>query len=251
MPKTFESHQRFAAALLGVFVVVWVGLAIRPWYRDDWLLENVLVFVLLPILIASRRRLPLSRLSYSCLFVFLCLHEVGAHYTYAQVPYDVWAEWLLGQNVSELFGWQRNHFDRLVHLLYGLLLTYPVREVFLRLADVRGVWGYLFPMLVVMSTSMIFELFEWAAAMVFGGELGMAYLGTQGDVWDAHRDMWLATCGTVAATLVIATVHWSLDRDFAAEWTESLRLKRPEPLGETAISALLRRKDRMRVSRFF
>ena len=251
MPNTFERHQRFAAVLLGVFVIVWMGLAIRPWYRDDWLLENVLVFVLLPILIASRRRLPLSRLSYSCLFVFLCLHEVGAHYTYAQVPYDAWAERLLGRSISELFGWQRNHFDRLVHLLYGLLLTYPVREVFLRLADVRGFWGYLFPMLVVMSTSMIFELFEWAAATVFGGELGMAYLGTQGDVWDAHRDMWLATCGTIAATLVVAIVHWSLDRDFAAEWTESLRLKRPEPLGETAISALLRRKDRMRASRFF
>ena len=251
MPDTFERHQRFAAVLLGVFVIVWAGLAIRPWYRDDWLLENVLVFLLLPILIVSRRRLPLSRLSYSCLFVFLCLHEVGAHYTYAQVPYDVWAEKLLGQSVSELFGWQRNHFDRLVHLLYGLLLTYPVREVFLRMADVRGVWGYLFPMLVVMSTSMIFELFEWAAAAVFGGELGMAYLGTQGDVWDAHRDMWLATCGTITATLVIAIVHWSLDRDFAAEWAESLRLKRPEPLGETAISALLRRKDRMRASRFF
>lgn len=251
MPSTFESHRRFAAVLLGVFVLVWTGLAIRPWYRDDWLLENALVFVLLPILIVGWRYLPLSRLSYSCLFLFLCLHEVGAHYTYAEVPYDVWAGQLFGRSINDTFGWQRNHFDRLVHLLYGLLLTYPIREAFLRVADARGLWGYLFPMLVVMSTSMIFELFEWAAALLFGDELGMAYLGTQGDEWDAHWDMWLATCGSVAATLIIAVVHRALDRDFAAEWAESIRLKRAEPLGETAISALLKRKERVRAPRLF
>ena len=243
MLNALDAHQKFAATLLGLFLLVWIALAIDPWYRDDWLLENVLVFLLVPLLVLGYRRLPLSRISYTCIFLFLCLHEVGAHHTYAEVPYDAWAEKVFGTGISEHFGWQRNHFDRLVHFLYGLLLTYPVREVFLRLTGAGGFWGYLFPLLVVMSTSMAFELFEWAAAVLFGGELGMAYLGTQGDEWDAHKDMWLATCGALGATVIIALVHKTLDRDFAREWAESLRVKHAEPLGETAIARLLRENE--------
>lgn len=204
---TDHSYHRFVLVLFGVFVLVWIAFALNPWYREDWLLENVLVIVAVPVLVIGYRRFPLSRMSYSCIFMFLCLHELGAHYTYAEVPYDAWATRLFGGTVSEYFGWHRNHFDRLVHFLYGLLLTYPVREVLLHVSGVRGFWTYLLPLLVVMSTSMTFELFEWAAAILLGGDLGMAYLGTQGDVWDAHQDMWLATLGALCATLLIAVIH--------------------------------------------
>ncbi|MEM9530913.1 MAG: DUF2238 domain-containing protein [Pseudomonadota bacterium] len=231
------SHQRFFFGAFGCFAVVWTWLAIAPLYRDDWLLENVLVFLLVPVIVFTYRRLPLSRISYCCIFLFLCLHEVGAHYTYAEVPYQAWWERWFGEPLGG-----RNHYDRLVHFLYGLLITYPIREIFLRIADSRGFWGYLFPLLVIMSTSMIFELFEWAAALIFGGELGMAYLGSQGDVWDAHKDMWLATVGALIATAIIAAINIVLDRDFNREWTDSLRVKHSEPLGEDEIARLLDEK---------
>lgn len=232
------AHRRFAVGALAIFLLVFLALAWRPSYRADWLLENALVFLIVPFLVIGYERLPLSRLSYAALLLFLCLHEVGAHYTYAEVPYDRWCEALFGRTWNELVGWERNHFDRLVHFSYGVLVTYPVREVFLRVANARGFWGYLFPLLVVMSTSLLFELIEWGAAELFGGDLGMAYLGTQGDVWDSHKDSLLATTGSLLASIVIASVHAGLDRDFTREWNESLRVKHPVPMGEVAIERM-------------
>lgn len=160
------------------------------------------------------------------------------------VPYDAWFQALTGSTFNSLVGWERNNFDRVVHFLYGLLLAYPVREVFLRVANVRGFWGYFLPLDLTMSTSMIFELFEWAAAEFFGGDLGVAYLGTQGDVWDAQEDMALASLGALAAMCVTAAINIYLQRDFAREWIESLKVKHPEPLGEEEIKRLLKeRKD--------
>jgi len=188
------------------------------------------------------RRLRLSQVSYTVIFVFLCVHEVGAHYTYSEVPYDRWFAAVTGRTLNELLGLERNHFDRFVHFLYGLLLAYPIREVFLRVADVRGFWGYFLPLDLTASTSMMFELFEWIAAESAGGDLGMAYLGTQGDVWDAHKDMALASGGALVAMVATAALNLYLQRDFAREWSESLRVKRVEPLGEKAIGRLLRKK---------
>jgi putative membrane protein len=244
MPQSGRiSHLGYVGVLAGVFVVLWLILAVNPVDRADWALENALVVLFAVVLIASYRRLMLSLISYTLIFVFLCLHEIGAHYTYAQVPYDNWFEALTGSTLNEMLGWERNHFDRLVHFLYGLLLAYPVREIFLRVADVRGFWGYFLPLDLTMSSSMMFELFEWGAAEYFGGELGMAYLGTQGDVWDAHKDMALASLGALVAMTATAVINMSLQRDFAREWAESLRVKRSEPLGEYEIRHMLGRDD--------
>jgi putative membrane protein len=218
-----------------LFAIEWTVLAIDPLDRADWALENALVVVFIVALAITRNRFPLSKVSYTLVIVFLSLHEIGAHYTYAEVPYDAAFESITGRSVNELMGWERNHFDRVVHFLYGLLLAYPVREVFLRIANVRGFWGYFLPLDVTMSTSMIFELFEWGAAELVGGDLGMAYLGTQGDVWDAHKDMALASLGALIAMAAVALLNLYLQRDFAREWAESLRVKRAEPLGEIAI----------------
>ena len=237
-------HRRYAASLLSLFVLVFFALGWSPSYREDWLLENVLVFLLVPFFVATYRRLPLSKISYSALFLFLCLHEVGAHYTYAEVPYDDWFRMFLGGGLNDALGWERNHFDRLVHFLYGVLIVYPVREIFLRVADTRCLWAYLFPLLVVMSTSLLFELIEWAAAMLFGGDLGMAYLGTQGDIWDSHKDSALATVGALLSSVLIATIHAGLDRDFTREWVESLRVKHPDPMGEVAVEGMLENRGR-------
>lgn len=235
-------HRRYLLTLTIVFAVIWTVLAIHPRYRDDWALENALVLAFAALVASFHRTLLLSRLSYTLIFLFLCLHEIGAHYTYAEVPYDAWMQSITGRSLNSMLGWDRNNFDRLVHFSYGLLLAYPVREVFLRVADVRGFWGYFLPLDLTMSTSMMFELFEWAAAELFGGGLGAAYLGTQGDVWDAHKDMALASLGAVVAMTVTALINLFLQRDFAREWADSLRVKHPRPLGEDEIKRLL--KDR-------
>ena len=115
------------------------------------------------------------------------------------MPYDRWLRAAFGRGLSDLTGWKRNNFDRLVHFCFGLLLAYPIREIFLRVAGARGFWGYYLPLDVTMSFSMLYELIEWAAASAFGGDLGAAYLGTQGDEWDAQKDMALATLGAVVS----------------------------------------------------
>jgi putative membrane protein len=236
------SHRRYLGITGALFAAVWIALAINPQYRADWALENVAVIIFVVALAASHRRFLLSRLSYTLIFVFLFVHEVGAHYTYTEVPYDTWAKAVTGRSLNEAMGWQRNHFDRFAHFLYGLMMAYPLREFFLRVAAARGFWGYFLPLDVTISTSAIFELFEWGAAEIFGGELGAAYLGTQGDVWDAHRDMALASAGALISMLVTALINASLKRDFARELQESLQVKRSKPLGEDEIARLWRSK---------
>ena len=235
-------HRQFLLVLAGLFAIEFVVLAIAPHDRKDWLLENALVVLFAGVMIATYRKLTLSRISYFLIFVFLSVHIIGAHYTYALVPYDDWYRALTGGSLNELLGWERNNFDRVVHFAYGLLLAYPVREVFLRVAKLRGFWGYLFPLDITMSTSMLYELIEWGAAAFFGGDLGQAYLGTQGDVWDAHKDMALASAGALIAMMITAGINAALQRDFAAEWNESLRVKDPRPLGEDEIRRLLNAK---------
>jgi putative membrane protein len=233
-------NRRYPAVLAALLGVLWLWLAFDPVDRQTWLLENALLVVFVLGLALSFRRFPLSRLSYTLVFLFLCLHSVGAHYTYSLVPYDNWMIQLTGRSLSELMGWQRNHYDRLVHLCFGLLLGYPARELFVRIAAVRGFWGYFLPLLLMMSFSVLYELIEWGAAVVFGGDLGVHYLGAQGDVWDGQRDMALASLGALVAMTIAAAVNLTLQRDFAAEWHESLRVKRHQPLGEEAVMAMLR-----------
>ena len=232
-------HRQFLLLLTALLAIEFVILAIAPHDRKDWLLENALVVLFVAFMVGTYRKFTLSRISYFLIFVFLSLHLIGAHHTYSLVPYDDWFRAITGSSLNELLGWERNNFDRVVHFIYGLLLAYPVREVFLRVARLRGFWGYFFPLDITMSTSTLYELIEWGAAVFFGGELGQAFLGTQGDVWDAHKDMALASSGALIAMMVTAALNAALERDFAAEWNESLRVKDHRPLGEDEIRRLL------------
>jgi putative membrane protein len=237
-----RTHRRYELILAGIFGLLWVVLAIHPHDRKDWLLENALAVAATALLVGLRRRLVFSRVSYTLIFLFMCLHQVGAHYTYAEVPYDRWFAALTGRTFNSLVGWERNNFDRIVHFTYGFFLAYPIREIFLRVANVRGFWGYFLPLDLTMSTSMIYELMEWAAAEAFGGDLGQAYLGTQGDIWDAHKDMALASLGAFLAVLLIAAINARFQRDFAQEWIESLRVKHKAPLGEAELARLAQKQ---------
>jgi len=220
-------HRRFLLLLSVLLGIEFALLAIAPHDRKDWALENALVVLFVGALLASYPRLMLSPLSYLLIFLFLSLHLLGAHYTYALVPYDSWFESLTGRTFNSLLGWDRNNFDRVVHFCYGSLLTYPIREVFQRVVRLRGFWGYFFPLDVAMSTSMMYELIEWGAAALFGGDLGQAYLGTQGDAWDAQKDMALASLGALLCMLLTAALNLWFQRDFADEWNQSLRVKSP------------------------
>ena len=232
-------HKKYFLFLTLLFFVEFSVLAISPHDRSDWALENALVVVFVALMALSYRYFPLSRISYSLIFLFICLHEIGAHFTYARVPYDSFLTSTLNFSLTDYMGWKRNHFDRLVHFLYGLLLAYPIREVFCRIANVKGFWGYFLPLDLTMSSSMMFELFEWAAAGLFGGDLGIAYLGTQGDVWDAHKDMALASLGALIAMLVAIVINMRIQKDFWPEWQQSLKIKSTTPLGESEIGRLL------------
>lgn len=226
----YRPQLRTLAVLGAVYALFWLLLAIDPFNRRDWLMENLLVIGFAAGLWLSARHFVFSRISYVLIFAFLVLHAIGAHYTYAQVPYDDAWRALTGHGFNEIFGWNRNYYDRLVHFSYGLLLSYPERELFLRVADARGFWGYFLPFDFTMSTSAIYELIEWAAAATVGKDLGAAYLGTQGDIWDAQKDMLMAGLGALTAMFVTLAVNRSQQRDFARDWGQSLRVKDPRPL---------------------
>lgn len=222
-------NTKFLLTLSGIFLVIFILCAINPIDRTTWLLENILMFLLIAGMITSYKKFRLSRISYFCIFLFLCFHEVGSHYTYSLVPYNQWTESVFGSPLNDWFGWERNHYDRFLHLAYGLLFAYPIREIFIRLVKVKGFWGYFLPLDLTLSTSAIYELIEWAAAIVFGGDVGAAYLGTQGDVWDAHKDMALAGLGALIAMVTVAFINWRWQRDFAREWNESLTPQTSNP----------------------
>ncbi|MCY2961163.1 MAG: DUF2238 domain-containing protein [Planctomycetota bacterium] len=212
--------MRLRIALLTVLIALAILLGIRPLDRSDWILENVLIVLGLAFLWRTRNWLPLTDASVWLVFVFLVLHEVGAHYTYACVPYDRWFESLSGRTLNSVLGLERNHYDRLVHFLFGFLLAIPQRELFLRVVRARGIASYWLPVQMTLSWSAIYEIVEWLSAEFFGGELGAAFLGTQGDEWDAQKDMALAGLGAVLSMCVLAAIHRRRGYDFQQRWLE-------------------------------
>jgi putative membrane protein len=194
---------RFPSALLTIFVVLWAILAVHPVNRQDWLLENLLTFISIPALVATRKKLRFSNAAYFCLFLFFCCHTVGSHYTYSLVPYDDWWQSLTGRTFNSYFGFERNHYDRLVHFLYGALIVVPSLELFIAYAPPRKSWRVLMPVFFIMGHSVVYEMIEWIAALLVAPELGQAYLGTQGDQWDSQKDMALATAGAIFTLLLM------------------------------------------------
>lgn len=223
--------RRYPLVLLGIYLAFWAVMAFGVHDRADWLLENLLPAVFVPMFVLTWKRFPLSNVSYTLLFVFMCLHVVGSHWTYAEVPID----W-------RALGFERNHFDRVVHFSFGLLLAYPMKEVFNRVAVAKGFWGYYLPFDMTLALSAVYEVIEWLAAVVVSPETGAAFLGSQGDEFDAVKDMALAGMGAAIAMLVTAAINWRIQRDFKEELRESVRIKDDRPGGEKAIQRLLKEK---------
>ena len=188
-----STSHRLLSGLLLWYGVLWTWLAVGPVDRRDWLLENLLALTLVLLLILTYRRFHFANLSYCLIALFMTLHTVGAHYTYAEVPLGFW--------FKDVFSLSRNPFDRIVHFAYGALLAYPLREILTRLAGVRGLWSYSLAASTVLAQSGLFEIIESIVAALVSPELGSAYLGTQGDEWDAQKDMASAFCGAVLAMI--------------------------------------------------
>jgi putative membrane protein len=193
------SKNRILQALVGWYAVVWIVTAIAPLDRKDWFLENLLVVALVAILVGTYRAFPLSDLSYLLVTAFMTLHAVGAHYTYSEVPLGYW--------IQHAFGLSRNHFDRIVHCSFGLLMAYPIREVFLRVANARGFWAYYLPLDVTLAFSALYEIMEMVVATMVAPGTGDAWLGTQGDIWDPQKDMGLAALGALLCMCVTALIR--------------------------------------------
>lgn len=189
-------RNRWLQAFLVIFVVVWAWTLASTNDLANWMLENTLVVLFLGFLGFHYRRYQFSDTSYLLMCAFLCLHVYGSTYTYAENPFGFWLR-------DRLHG-TRNHYDRIVHFSFGFLLAYPMRELFLKALGYPRWVAWLLPIEVTLSGSALYELVEWGVADIFFRAQGDAYLGTQGDIWDAQKDIALAVFGAILATTIVS-----------------------------------------------
>lgn len=208
------NDRTFFALLLAPFAGVFLWSAIAPHDRFTWFLEVLPVFVALPVLILTYRRFPLSRLVYVLILIHAVILLVGGHYTYAEVPLF---DWLQAE-----YGLARNHYDRVGHLAQGFVPAIVAREILLRTSPLRrGKWLFFLVTCVCLAISACYEFLEWWVALASGSE-AVAFLATQGDVWDTQWDMFLALCGAVAAQLLLGRAH---DRSMRRLGVPRMRLR--------------------------
>ena len=196
--NVISPNKLLLKGLLAWYVLFSIWMAIDPVDRQNWVLANVLPVLFVGVLVATHRKFPFSNVSYVLITLFLTLHTIGVHYTYAQVPLGYWME--------TAFELHRNHFDRVVHFCFGLLLTYPMGEAFVLLANVRGVLVYYLSLITPLGLSGIWEIIESWVAQVVSPELGDAYLGSQGDIWDVQQDMAAAFYGALLCVLLMIAI---------------------------------------------
>ncbi len=191
-------QNRWLQAFIAVFAVCWINSFIGNTDTANWFLENTLVFLFLGFLIFSYKKYQFSDLSYLLICIYLCLHVYGSKYTYAENPFGYW--------LKDALDLQRNHYDRIVHFSFGFLLAYPMREMFLKWLKFPAWVAWTLPIEITLSISGFYELIEWAVADILFKEQGAAYLGTQGDIWDAQKDIFLAFSGAIIATTIVSVV---------------------------------------------
>jgi putative membrane protein len=173
--------------------------AFRPHDYPTWLMEVAPIMIIAPILVASYRSFPLTPLLYRLLFLHALILMVGGHYTYAEVP--------LGNWMKDVFGFTRNHYDRIGHFAQGFVPAILTREILLRRSPLMpGKWLFFLTASVCLAFSACYELIEWWSAVI-GGEAADAFLGTQGDVWDTQWDMFFCLIGALAAQVVMVGLH--------------------------------------------
>ena len=205
-PSPPEGHHRLPLGLL-IALVVFCALTLvaPPAGRLSWLLEVGPGLAGVAVLIATYRRFPMSRLVYVAVFVHVLILIYGGIYTYAKTPLGNWA--------MEAFGFSRNHYDRVGHVALGFFPAFIIREIYLRLTPMkRGGWLFFTVCSVALAIGAFWELLEWWVTLLVASDVGQAFLGSQGDIWDAQWDMFLALVGAAIALAFFGRVH---DRSMA------------------------------------
>jgi putative membrane protein len=191
--------RRTPLILLLVVIVALAWSGIGPYDRLTWFLEVVPVLIAIPLLLLTAHRMPLTPLVYALIALHALILIYGGHYTYALTP--------LGDWLRDVFGFSRNHYDRIGHLMQGFGPAIIARELLLRTSPLRpGKWLFALVTLSILGVSAIYEFTEWWAALA-GGDAAGAFLGTQGDVWDTQWDMFLAGCGAMASQWLLGRMH--------------------------------------------
>jgi putative membrane protein len=193
--QPFGRNRLLQGLLLG-YAVLWSVMAIEPYSRFNWFLENLLIFAAVLVAVGTYSRFVFSNLSYALTTVFIALHTIGAHYSYSATPVDAW--------LHELLHFERNSYDRIVHFSYGLLLAYPMKELIARMIAPKGGWACVLSPVVVLASGAFYELIEMWVALIVAPEIGTLFLGTQGDPWDTQHDMELALYGAMITMLITA-----------------------------------------------
>jgi putative membrane protein len=182
------------AATLALLAATWI----RPIWPLEQAMHGSLEVVALLWLLWHQRRWPMRDSHFLAICVFLCVHSLAARWLYSNVPYDAWLRHAFGWSPNDAFGWRRNHADRLIHFLYGLCFAPALRDWLARRWPGLS-WRHAFALAVmlIMCSSLLYEWLEWAIALLMSPEAAESYNGQQGDVWDAHADMLLATLGAL------------------------------------------------------
>jgi len=192
MSSTPRPSSRFPLILAFAFAAFWSILAINPVMRDVWWAENLPIIGVLGLLLLTYKSFRFSNLAYGLMAVWMVLHSIGGHYTFANVPFDFF---------TDLFNLERNHFDRLGHYSIGFY-AYPIAEFLTRKRLARPTVVYLFSLFAIMALAAGYEIIEWWYAALAGGEAGIEFLGSQGDIWDAQKDMLADTLGAITALII-------------------------------------------------
>ena len=207
MASTPLSYFRMPLVLLAIVTVVRIAtVANPPAGRISWLLEVGPGLAGMIILIVLYRRFPMSHMVYVFVFIHIFVLIYGGYYTYAETPLGNWAK--------EAFGFSRNHYDRIGHIALGVFPAFIIREVLLRRTPLqRGGWLYFIIISIVLAVAAFWELLEWWVALLVASDVGTAFLGSQGDIWDAQWDMFLALIGAMVVLPILSGLHdRSMDR---------------------------------------
>lgn len=203
MSDMTSTRIHLALLVSGALYLIWS--AINPAGRFNWLMEAGPAIVGAIILIATYRHHRMTTVNYVLVWLFSLILMTGAKYTYAEVPIGNW--------VRDAFSLSRNHFDRMGHFFQGVIPAMLARELLLRTSPIKsGKWLFTICVSMALAVSACYELFEWRYAVTFGGEMAEDFLGSQGDVWDAQQDMFMALSGAIVSLLTLSAVH---DRQLA------------------------------------
>jgi len=191
-----------------LYLAEFIFLAIDPYDRKVWFAENLPIVIIVAILVFTYKKFRFSNTAYIMMSFLIFMHTIGGHYTFSRVPFDF---------VNDFFGFERNNFDRFAHFSVGFY-AYAIAEFLDRKKLVNAKWLlYLFPITAIFTVASVYEIIEWITAVSIDPEAGMAFLGVQGDVWDAQKDMLMDGLGSITAVIIYAIINKASKNTFSQD----------------------------------